>query len=129
MAIFDHLCEYHTDKFNPGTRRTLKRRNRKWSSLHGPAKEVVFIQTHEYGALGITDFTHVKSPASGWAFIQVIYGDPARVLQPSLIDCRIRYMPPAVCPKKSVPTVCQCQFKIDPLIDVIAEVELTHPRN
>ena len=24
---------------------------------------------------------------------------------------------------------CQRQFKIDPLIDVIAEVKLTHPRN
>ncbi|MEF1312370.1 hypothetical protein QTO01_20130 [Vibrio mytili] len=25
--------------------------------------------------------------------------------------------------------LCQRQFKIDPLIDVIAEVKLTHPRN
>ncbi|WP_404399918.1 IS21 family transposase [Idiomarina seosinensis] len=92
VGVFDHLCEYHTDKFSPGSRRTLERRIRKWRSLHGPAKDVVFMQTHEYGALGITDFTHVKSPvtiageplkhmlfhyrmpASGWAFIQVIYG-------------------------------------------------------
>lgn len=26
-------------------------------------------------------------------------------------------------------SLCQRQFKIDPLIDVIAEVKLTHPRN
>lgn len=92
VGIFDHLCEYHTDKFSPGSRRTLERRIRKWRCLHGPNKNVVFLQTHEYGALGIADFTHVASPvriagallkhmlfhyrmpASSWAFIQVIYG-------------------------------------------------------
>lgn len=92
VGVFDHLCEYHMDKFSPGSRRTLERRIRKWRCLHGPNKDVMFIQTHEYGALGIADFTHVASPvtiagvllkhmlfhyrmpASGWAFTQVIYG-------------------------------------------------------
>ena len=92
VGIFDYLCEYHTDKFSPSSRRTLERLIRKWRCLHGANKDVVFIQTHEYGALGIADFTHVVSPvtiagdllkhmlfhyrmpASGWAFTQVIYG-------------------------------------------------------
>jgi hypothetical protein len=92
VGLFDHLCEFHTDKFKPSSRRTLERRIHKWRALHGSGKEVIFIQTHEYGTLGICDFTHVKSsvtiagkplkhmlfhyrmPASGWAYAQVIYG-------------------------------------------------------
>lgn len=92
VGIFDHLCEYHTDKFKPSSRRTLERHISKWRCLHGAGKDVIFVQTHEYGALGIADFTHVKSPvtiageplkhmlfhyrmpASGWAFSQVTYG-------------------------------------------------------
>lgn len=92
VGVFDHLCEYHSDKFKPSSRRTLERRIHKWRSLYGPGKDVVFIQTHEYGVLGIADFTHIKSlvtiageplkhmlfhyrmPASGWAYAQVIYG-------------------------------------------------------
>ncbi|MCP3128062.1 IS21 family transposase [Shewanella sp. KJ2020] len=92
VGIFDHLCEFHTDKFSPSSRRTLERRIHKWRALNGSSKDVMFLQTHEYGALGITDFTHVQSPvtiaheplkhmllhyrmpASGWAYAQVIYG-------------------------------------------------------
>ena len=64
----------------------------KWRALNGASKDVMFLQTHEYGALGIADFTHVhlpvtiaheplkhmlfhyRMPASGWAYAQVIYG-------------------------------------------------------
>lgn len=92
IGIFDFLCAEHSDKFKPSARRTLERRIRKWRSLHGQPKDVVFIQTHAYGELGIADFTHVRStvyiagekckhmlfhyrmPASGWAFVQVTYG-------------------------------------------------------
>src|SRR5699024_5593633 len=69
-----------------------ERRISQWRALHGPAKDVIFMQTHEYGELGILDFTHVnlgvsiageplkhmlfhyRMPASGWAYTQVIYG-------------------------------------------------------
>ncbi len=92
VGIFDDLCANHTDKFKPSARRTLERRIHKWRCFHGPAKDVVFLQTHLPGVLGICDFTHVKSPvtiageplkhmffhyripASGWAFIAVVYG-------------------------------------------------------
>lgn len=92
VGVFDHLCEFHMDKFAPSSRRPLERRIHKWRSLYGPPKDVVFLQTHQYGVLGIADFTHVKSPvtiagehlkhmlfhyrmpASGWAYAQVIYG-------------------------------------------------------
>jgi len=92
VGLFDHLCEFHTDKFKPSSRRTLERRIHKWRALHGAGKQVMFLQTHEYGGLGICDFTHIQSPvtiageplkhmlfhyrmpASGWAYAQVIYG-------------------------------------------------------
>lgn len=92
VGVFDHLCEHHTDQFDPRSRRTLERRICRWRQLHGPSREVVFRQTHEPGALGIADFTWVTEPvtiagqalrhklfhyrlvASGWAYAQVTYG-------------------------------------------------------
>jgi len=92
VGLFDHLCEYHTDLFDPRTRRTLERRIQQWRQLYGPGKEVMFTQTHALGALGIADFTWITDPvsiagepvrhrlfhyrlvASGWAYAQVVYG-------------------------------------------------------
>lgn len=92
VGIYDYLCEHHQDQFKPSSRRTLERRISHWRALHGPAKDVIFMQKHEYGELGILDFTHVdfgvsiagkplkhmlfhyRMPASGWAYAQVIYG-------------------------------------------------------
>src|SRR5699024_9793845 len=92
VGIFDHLCEHHSDAFDPRSRRTLERRIRTWRQLHGPDQDVVFVQTHAPGALGIADFTVVRDPvtigghllkhrlfhyrlvASGWAYAQVVCG-------------------------------------------------------
>lgn len=92
VGIFDYLCAEHADKFDPKTRRTLERRICRWRQLHGKAKDVVFVQTHALGELGIVDFTCVDEPvtimgellnhrlfhyrlvASGWAYVQVTYG-------------------------------------------------------
>ena len=92
VGIFDYLCQHHPDTFNPSSRRTLERRIAKWRSLNGQPKDVVFLQTHIYGELGIADFTHInlgvsiageplkhllfhyRLPASGWAYAQVVYG-------------------------------------------------------
>lgn len=92
VGIFDYLCAEHSDKFDPKTRRTLERRICRWRQLHGKAKDVVFLQTHASGELGIVDFTCVDEPvtimdeplkhrlfhyrlvASGWAYSQVTYG-------------------------------------------------------
>lgn len=92
VGVFDHLCESHSDDFPTTARRTLERRIKKWRQLHGGAKDVMFLQHHESGILGICDFTHVKSPitirrepckhmlfnyrlaASGWQYCQVVYG-------------------------------------------------------
>lgn len=92
IGIFDYLCEYHGDCFDPRARRTLERRIRAWRQLHGPEQDVVFLQTHAPGDLGIADFTVVNEPvticaqplkhrlfhyrlvASGWAYVQVVCG-------------------------------------------------------
>lgn len=92
VGLFDHLCEYHSDSFDPRTRRTLERRIQQWRQLHGPGKEVMFTQTHALAAMGIADFTWITDPvyiagepvrhrlfhyrlvASGWAYAQVVYG-------------------------------------------------------
>ena len=92
VGIFDYLCAEHADKFDPRVRRTLERRICRWRQLHGQPKNVVFVQTHALGELGIVDFTCVDEPvtimgnplghrlfhyrlvASGWAYAQVTYG-------------------------------------------------------
>lgn len=92
IGLFDHLCEYHADRFDPRARRTLERRLQAWRQLHGPDRDVVFLQTHAMGELGIADFTVVDEPitidriplkhrlfhyrlvASGWAYAQVVCG-------------------------------------------------------
>ncbi len=92
IGLFDHLCEHHTPPFDPKSRRTLERRVQTWRQLHGPDQDVVFMQTHAIGELGIADFTVVGEPvtirtvalphrlfhyrlvASGWAYAQVVCG-------------------------------------------------------
>lgn len=92
VGIFDYLCDHHADVFNTSSRRTLERRIANWRHQHGKPKEVMFLQRHEFGKLGIADFTHIQSkvtisgtplphllfhyrlPASKRAYAQVIYG-------------------------------------------------------
>src|SRR3546814_485650 len=64
IGLFDHLCEHHTHQFDPRSRRTLERRVQAWRQLHGPDQDVVFVQTHAMGELGIADFTVVDEPVT-----------------------------------------------------------------
>lgn len=92
VGIYDYLCEYHSEVFDAKKRRTLERRIQQWRQLHGQPKEVMFIQAHRPGELGIADFTVVESVItiagvllkhrlfhyrlvhSRWAYAQVVYG-------------------------------------------------------
>lgn len=92
VGIFDHLLAYHSDVFSSQYRRTLERRIRQWRFLHGNDQEVMFLQEHPLGELGIVDFTHAnfdvtiqgellrhkffhyRLVSSGWAYTQVTYG-------------------------------------------------------
>ncbi|MEC8858804.1 MAG: IS21 family transposase [Pseudomonadota bacterium] len=92
IDIFEHLCEFHPDKFDTRSRRTLERRVNHWRQLHGPDLMVTFPQEHFPGEQGIADFTVVESPVtvagepaphrlfhyrltySGWAFAEPVWG-------------------------------------------------------
>jgi hypothetical protein len=55
----------HLEQSFPGQewfrrKRTLQRRVEQWRALHGPAQEVMFLQEHRVGVLGISDFTLLK---------------------------------------------------------------------
>ena len=88
----------HLERTFPGQewyrrKRTLQRRVEQWRALHGPAQDVMFLQEHRAGVLGISDFTvlkgqpitiggevlehrlfHFRLPFSGWCHVAVIHG-------------------------------------------------------
>ena len=88
----------HLEQIRPGEewfrrKRTLQRRVEQWQALHGPGQEVMFMQEHLAGVLGISDFTllkgqpitiagvvlehrlfHFRLPFSGWCHVEVIHG-------------------------------------------------------
>ncbi len=55
----------HLEQIRPGEewyrrKRTLQRRVEQWRALRGPAQEVMFLQEHRAGVMGISDFTLLK---------------------------------------------------------------------
>jgi hypothetical protein len=88
----------HLEQLFPGQdwfrrKRTLQRRVEQWKALQGPGRDVVFLQRHQPGVLGISDFTvlkgkpitiagvvlehrlfHFRLPYSGWCHVEVIHG-------------------------------------------------------
>ncbi len=106
----------HLEEIRPGQewyrrKRTLQRRVEQWRALHGPAQDVMFLQEHRAGVLGISDFTllkgapitiggvvlehrlfHFRLPFSGWCHMEVIHGGESFValceaLQNALAAC------------------------------------------
>lgn len=106
----------HLEEIRPGQewyrrKRTLQRRVEQWRALHGPAQDVMFLQEHRAGVLGISDFTllkgapitiggevlehrlfHFRLPFSGWCHVEVIHGGESFValseaLQNALVAC------------------------------------------
>jgi len=93
-----HTLLLHLEQTFPGQewfrrKRTLQRRVEQWQALHGPGQEVMFMQEHRAGVLGISDFTllkgppitiagvvlehrlfHFRLPFSGWCHVEVIHG-------------------------------------------------------
>jgi hypothetical protein len=93
------------------SKRTLQRRVEQWRVLHGPAREVMFLQHHQPGVLGISDFTllkgepitvagqalehrlfHFRLLYSGWCHVEVIHAGEsfvalAEALQNALALC------------------------------------------
>ena len=106
----------HLEQSFPGQewyrrKRTLQRRVEQWRALYGPAQEVMFLQEHRAGVMGISDFTllkgapitvagvvlehrlfHFRLPFCGWCHVEVIHGGESFValseaLQNALVLC------------------------------------------
>ncbi len=56
--ILQVLQQKYPDKYPNQTLRTLQKKVKKWKALFGPEKEVMFLQEHKPGEMGISDFTH-----------------------------------------------------------------------
>ena len=75
-TLFDVLQRENPGQFSDGQIRTLQRQIKVWRATKGPAKEVMFPQTHYPGDLGASDYTHMKSLAitiQGQIFDHILY--------------------------------------------------------
>jgi len=111
QTLLLHLEQTFPDQEWYRRKRTLQRRVENWKALHGPAQEVMFLQHHQPGVSGISDFTllkgkpitiagvvfehrlfHFRLPYSGWCHVEVIHGGEsfvalAEALQNTLEAC------------------------------------------
>jgi len=56
-TLFQWLQDSYPGLYPDSTRRTFERRVRKWRSMHGPGKPVMFSQVHHPARLAASDFT------------------------------------------------------------------------
>lgn len=111
QTLLLHLEQVFPDQEWYRRKRTLQRRVEQWKALHGPALGVMFMQHHQPGVSGISDFTllkgkpitiagaafehrlfHFRLPYSGWCHVEVIHGGEsfvalAEALQNALEAC------------------------------------------
>ena len=93
ITLLEVLQQGHPNKYPDNILRTLQRRVKNWKALHGPEKEVMFLQEHPVGKQGLSDFTklknikisikgeafdhllyHFRLAFSGWSYMRVICG-------------------------------------------------------
>jgi hypothetical protein len=111
QTLLLHLEQIRPDQEWHRRKRTLQRRVEQWRAERGPDQEVMFLQEHRPGVLGISDFTllkgesitvagvvlehrlfHFRLPFSGWCHVEVIHGGEsfvalAEALQNALEAC------------------------------------------
>lgn len=93
ITLLDVLDEKAPEQFDHSHLRTLQRRVKRWRAKEGPEQEVIFLQRHIPGEMGISDYTwanklnisiagsafkhklyHYRLVYSGWTYVQVILG-------------------------------------------------------
>ncbi len=93
ITLLDVLEAKAPRQFDHSHLRTLQRRVKRWRAKHGPAQEVIFLQRHTPGDMGISDYTwmnklnitlagsvfehklyHYRLVYSGWTYVQVCLG-------------------------------------------------------
>ncbi len=87
------LNDKATGQFDKSHLRTLQRRVKRWRVKEGPEQEVIFLQRHTPGDMGISDYTwmnklnitlngnefkhkvyHYRLVYSGWTYVKVVLG-------------------------------------------------------
>ncbi len=98
-TILAELQLRNPNQFAPGLLRTLQRRVGQWRALYGPAKDVIFPQSHPPGREAAVDFTHArelwvtiagepfdhllftfKLSYSSWTWVELAYGETFEAL-------------------------------------------------
>jgi hypothetical protein len=93
LTLLEYLQTREPSHYPDNLLRTLQRRIKNWKALHGPAKPVMFRQSHPPGQQGLSDFTQLKGLSitvnqqlfshllyhfrlaySGWSYLKVICG-------------------------------------------------------
>jgi len=93
ITLLEVLDEKSPNQFEQSHLRTLQRKVKRWRAKHGPAQEVIFLQRHIPGDMGISDYTwmnklkitlsgktfehklyHYRLVYSGWTYVQVCLG-------------------------------------------------------
>lgn len=59
-TLFDELCALYPGRYQPSQLRTLQRHIARWRAQFGPAREVIFEQSHRPGLLAQSDFTDMN---------------------------------------------------------------------
>ncbi len=57
ITLLDELETHTPDTFDHTHLRTLQRRVKRWRAQYGPDQEVIFLQRHSPGDMGISDYT------------------------------------------------------------------------
>jgi hypothetical protein len=93
ITLLDVLNDKATGQFDKSHLRTLQRRVKRWRVKEGPEQEVIFLQRHTPGDMGISDYTwmnklnitlngnefkhkvyHYRLVYSGWTYVKVVLG-------------------------------------------------------
>ncbi|PCH96903.1 MAG: IS21 family transposase [Gammaproteobacteria bacterium] len=93
ITLLDVLADKAPEQFDHSHLRTLQRRVKRWRAKEGPEQEVMFLQRHIPGNMGISDYTwmnklnitlngnefkhklyHYRLVYSGWTYVQVTLG-------------------------------------------------------
>jgi hypothetical protein len=93
ITLLDVLTDKAPEQFDNSHLRTLQRRVKRWRVKEGPEQEVMFLQRHIPGDMGISDYTwmnklnitlsgnefkhklyHYRLVYSGWTYVQVTLG-------------------------------------------------------
>jgi len=60
ITLLEYLQQQYPGKYEDSLLRTIQRRVKRWRSLYGPEKEVMFRQQHYPGQQALSDFTQLK---------------------------------------------------------------------